>query len=832
MYNFLSRYENKTKVTKYKSILKQVKKNDFSSIGDNELVDKFKSITNINDPSLALSLINEAIFRLYNIKSHDEQIIGAIGLYEGNIIEMKTGEGKTIVAIFASLLHSLNNKKVHIITANDYLANRDFDFSKKIFNFFDVSLSLILEETSNQQKAIDYTSNVVYSTAKNLCFDYLHDTLVKKAEDTFQKGIDVAIVDEIDFVLIDEARIPIAISGKADFTTGIAHLLQKNVSSFILEEAFTIDEKTKNIELTEKGFSILEKLLIENTLIEDKYELYKYENIKYLQLLYQTLKANFVLKKDIDYIIKDNKAVIVDENTGRLLEGRRWSDGLHQAIELKEDLAVKSESKTLASSTLQGYFSKYNLLSGMTGTAKSEELEFKEIYQLDVVQIPPHRPMQREDREDVLFKDRNFVFDRILSEIKENLTVGRPILIGTTSVKDSEDLFSLLQSNNIQCDILNAKNHEKEAHIIENAGKRNHITIATNMAGRGTDIMLGGNKDTEIEYYMLKDELSYTEALELWKKENAYVNSLGGLHIIGVGRSHSRRLDNQLIGRSGRQGDKGSSCFYLSLEDEVLSIFGKPLKFLWTTLSGGLNHVGIADKRVSKQIKEAQTKNEHLNFTVRKNLLKYSQAIEKQSKIISDMRVNVIDSTTLDVFIINAFKMAITQLLSEFNDYELYESEASTQKIKNSIDAFFSDDVTIDLHNYQTMADVANDLSISLFKLYESKKENFESSSTLDFEKNLILEIIDNIWTEHLTALENIRKGTTFRKFAQKDPFDEFKNEAFSMFGFLLKQIYIDTTTTLYRFDPIDFLNKINYNSNENFTNKNMFLGNKNRAGF
>lgn len=836
MYNIFRKYEINSKLNQYKSILNEIKKNDLSSLTLDELKEKYENKTTepINSRSSIVyffSIIRELINKSYNIKVYDEQILGAIALLQGNITEMKTGEGKTIVALFPAIYNAVYNKSVHIVTANDYLAKRDYEFSKKIFNFLSIELGIVLESDDVNSRINSYKSKVIYSTAKNLCFDYLHDNLIKSKSEQFNYHREIAIIDEIDFILIEEARTPIAISGKDDKTPDLSILFNENIKLFRLNEEFMIDDKSKNIELSEKGYKCLEGLLLDNELIKSNFDLYKYENLKYLQMLYQTIKANYVLKKDVDYIIKDNTVIIIDENTGRVLPGRRWSDGLHQAVEIKENVSIKKESKTLASSTLQGYFSKYEKICGMTGTARTEEVEFKEIYNLDIIPIATHKPMVRNDMEDVLYSKKEYMAKAVIKDVLEKLKLERPVLIGTTNVKDSEYLYEIMQNNNINCFILNAKNHENEASIIENAGKRSHVTISTNMAGRGTDIMLGGNKEVEIKKFM-DDGLNYEDSLLKWQKENEYINSQGGLHVIGFSRSHSRRLDNQLIGRSGRQGDNGSSIFYLSLEDELLKVFGKSIVFLWNTLASGVQTVGISDRRVSKQILEAQKRNENLNFNVRKNLLKYSEIIEKQSDIIAGLRLSILDSTNMDNFIEKCFKHSIDYILDSYTDLDLIENNIEIIKsdLKDKIGVDI--DLAIDTSSISELKTIIVEYITSS---YNNKKEYFEDKN-LNFEKSIILGIIDNIWTEHLTGLDNIRKGTSYRRYAQKDPFDEFKTEAFKMFKVLINQIYLDITSACNSFDPIDLINKLDYNSNnfitKNNVSKNLFLYDIGMAGF
>jgi len=834
MYNIFHRYEISKKTSQYNSTLKKITKVDFSHLSLDQLKEKLNEKPNLteseDDIIFLFSIIKEVINKTYNIKVHDEQILGGISLYNKNIIDMKTGEGKTIVALFPSIINAKLGKTIHIVTANDYLAERDYKSSKQIFDFFNINVNYISEQDERDVRREKYKNSVIYTNAKTLCFDYLSDNLVRNKSKKIQSTLDVAIIDEIDFVLIEEARSPIAISGKTDETLHSAVLFQDNIFHFELNKEFDIDEKTKNVELRDSGFKKLESLLINNSLIESNSSLYTHENTKYLQTFTQTLRANYTLKIDIDYIVKDNKIVIIDENTGRLTEGKTWSGGLHQAVEIKENVPVNQDSKTLASSSLQGFFLKYNFFVGMSGTAINDDIEFKEIYNLDVIEIPTHQKVLRNDFEDVLYHNTTCVIDEIIKDVKTKNDLGRPVLIGTTNVKDSETIYSILQSNNIRCEILNAKNHEREASIIENAGKSSHVTISTNMAGRGTDIMLGGNKDTEIENF-LSQGLTYKEAYDKWKLENKRINELGGLHIIGFSRSTSRKIDNQLKGRAGRQGDKGSSKFYLSLEDELLSVYGRSLELLWNTLTMGVKTVGVSDKRMSKQIIEAQKRNENFLFNARKTLVKYSEIIEKQADIIVDMRNNILNQTNFKNFMERTFNKALDYIMSDIN--ELSEDIVST--FKNEVHEYFQIEMNIlnqfDFNNLQiTKKEIVDYLMTN----YLTKRSLFEDNVL--FEKDLVLNVIDNAWTEHLTALDNMKKGTSFRVFAQKNPFDEFKNEAFKMFNFLVRQIFLDISSIMIEFNPVDFIQKISDNRadispSKNIEYKNVFL-NTNKYGF
>lgn len=835
MYNIFQKYEISKKTNQYHSLVKKINKINLENLTIDELKLKaIQDLTDDRDDTLVdlFATIKEVINRHFGFKVHDEQLVGALALYHNNIIDMKTGEGKTIVALFPAIMNAKLKKKVHIVTANDYLAVRDCNTSQFIFDFFNISVTTLKNTESRTIKREKYKSDIIYTSANTLCFDYLNDNLIKDVKAKIQKGLHIAIIDEIDFVLIEEARSPISISGGTIDTLHSALLFQENVHLFTPDVEFTIDPKSKNIEFNESGFKVLEDLLITNGLITVKHELYTHENTKYLQTVYQTLRANYTLFIDVDYIVRDEKIIIIDENTGRLSEGKTWTGGLHQAIEIKEGVPVKKDSNTLAVSSLQGFFMKYNAFVGMSGTAKNDAIEFKEIYGLDVIEIPTHKKVIRQDYDDLLYHSPDKVIENIIDDVQATLEKGRPVLIGTTSVKDSEHIYKLLREGDIPCDILNAKNHEREASIIENAGKSGHVTISTNMAGRGTDIMLGGNKDSEVALFMAEG-LTKEEAVNKWKQENKRVNDLGGLHVIGYSRNTSRKIDNQLIGRAGRQGDNGSSRFYLSLEDDLLSIYGKPLTLLFNTLTMGVKTVGISDKRLSKHIMEAQSKNENFLFNARKSLVKYSEITEKQADIIVDMRNSVLHKENFKNTIENIFIKSMSYILSDLDDIEFLDDKLIA--LHTELRSYFKiDDEFIESLNGKSIEKTIEETVQYLINIYESKRSVFEEESL--FEKDLILDVIDNAWTQHLTALENMKKGTSFRSFAQKNPLDEFKNESFKMFNFLIRQIFIDSASVIIEFNPIDFLQKIEDNRSNilpiNSTKeKNIFL-NANKYGF
>lgn len=827
MYNIFQKYEISKKTNQYHSIVKKINKINLENLTIEEL--KLKAVqdfsNNNNDVVFLFSTVKEVINRHFGFKVHDEQLLGALALYYNNIIDMKTGEGKTIVALFPAIMNAKLKKKVHIVTANDYLALRDHNTTESIFNFFDLVVTTIGDKDTRALKREKYNADVIYTSAKALCFDYLNDNLVKDVKAKIQKGLQVAIIDEIDFVLIEEARSPISISGGTTDTLHSALLFQDNIHLFNPDVEFTIDDKSKNIEFNESGFKVLENLLISNGLMQNKTDLYTHENTKYLQTIYQTIRANYTLSIDVDYIVREEKIVIIDENTGRLSEGKTWLGGLHQAIEIKEGVPIHKESNTLAASSLQGFFMKYDSFVGMSGTAKNDGIEFKEIYGLDVIEIPTHQKVIRKDFEDLLYFNQSKILENVLEDVTDTLSKGRPILIGTTSVKDSELIYKLLKEKEINCDILNAKNHEREASIIENAGKSGHVTISTNMAGRGTDIMLGGNKDTEVLSFM-ETGLTKEEAVEKWKAENKRVNELGGLHVIGFSRNTSRKIDNQLIGRSGRQGDNGSSRFYLSLEDELLNVYGKSIEIFFNTLTMGNKEVGIADKRLSKYIMEAQAKNENFLFNARKSLVKYSEITEKQADIIVDMRKSVLNQNNFKKTIENIFIKAVNYIILDLADIEFIDDKIVA--LHNELKSYFNlDDDFVETLKEKDINQVMEKTVEHLMSIYISKRVLFEDDSL--FEKDLILDVIDNAWTEHLTALENMKKGTSFRTFAQKNPLDEFKNESFKMFNFLIRQIFIDSASIIIEFNPIDFMQKIADNRSNilptnNTKEKNSFL--------
>lgn len=830
MYNIFHKIELKNKKKEYNKILKKTKLIIQANINKDELF-LVESVLKSKDLENRLAFITLLINKTYKLNVYDEQIFATIALYNNNVLDMKTGEGKTIVALMASIIHTLEGKKVHIVTANEYLANRDYNYGIKVFDKLNISASIILDKLKVAEKREPYKSSVIYVTAKTLSFDFLNDSLMKKNKSKILPPLieTVAIIDEIDFILIEEARSPISISGKED-DEGLDILMSfdQYIERFNENEDFTIDKKTKNIEFNNNGFKKFENLLVDIKYIEKNKDLYTHEKTKYLQFFLQTIKAHFILRKDIDYVVLNNKIVIVDENTGRLVEGKTWNGGLHQAIEIKEGLEINKDSKTLATTSLQGFFSKYSNLSGMSGTSKDDEIEFKEIYNLDVVEVNTHKKSKRKIIEDILFGKKEYAVSFLVEDVIKNHSIGRPILIGTTNIKDSELIYNALTINDVDCEILNAKNHEKESLIIEDAGKLSKITITTNMAGRGTDIMLGGNKENEINKLILEGK-SYDEALQVWTDLHDKIDSLGGLYVIGFSRSSSKKLDNQLLGRCARQGDNGSCRFYLTLEDELLSIFGKAAHLLFNAITMGVKDVGISDRRINKSIKEAQKRSENFYFNYRKNILRYSQITEKQFDIISNLRSKVLDCDDFKIFFNQVSEEVFGYILEDYKEKEILDQE--NEIIKDLVFEYTGIEQACfvnckdSLEIKSVFFDVVNKKYIEILNYFEYKS---------DFEKNMVIEIIDKNWIEHLTALENIKKGTSFRSFAQKNPFDEFKNESFKYFDFLIRQIFIETIKELLNISPIDLLNDLEYHE-QDFETVNVeyiFLGKVNNYGF
>ena len=753
----------------------------------------------------AFALVREASVRTLGLRHFDEQLLGGIALHEGKISEMKTGEGKTLVATLPVYLNALSGEGVHVITVNDYLARRDADWMGKIYKFLGLTVGVNQAQLPTEEKLKAYTADITYGTNNEFGFDYLRDNMVYEQNQKVQKGLNFALIDEVDSILIDEARTPLVISGQSDVDVNLYAKIDQIVASLKRQEKedsdgdYWIDEKTSAVILSENGHTNVEKVLSKLGVLTAGSNLYDPENISLLHYVQSALKAHNLFVKDKDYVVKDGGVVIIDEFTGRMMPGRRWSDGLHQAIEAKEKVKIQRESKTLAGITFQNYFRLYNKIAGMTGTAETEAEEFKHIYNLDTVIIPPHRTISRIDHMDKIYRTSEERYNAVISDILERNKKNQPILIGTTSIENSEFISNFLKKHKLNHQVLNAKQHEKEAHIIEQAGKPGMITIATNMAGRGTDIVLGGNVEPELE--RLSSEKNITQATKKkieeikkqWKKDHETVINAGGLHIIGTERHESRRIDNQLRGRSGRQGDPGSSTFYLSLEDSLMRIFASD------RISNIMQKLNMPDNEpiehswVSKSIESAQKKVEGRNFEIRKQLLEFDEVPNSQRKVIYEQRNDVLNSSESELMVKNILNEAISSIVFEYIPPESVEEMWDVSGLENrlqleynlkiSIKKWLDEDANIEI------SQLASNIVEMAEKDYFKKEKIAGVEAIRHFEKSIMLQIIDHHWRSHLSALDHLRQGVSMRAYGGKDPKQEFKKEAFSMFETLLINI-------------------------------------------
>ena len=730
----------------------------------------------------AFALVRESAKRVLNERHYDVQLIGGIFLHEGKIAEMKTGEGKTLVSTLPAYLNALAGKGVHVVTVNDYLAKRDSEWMGKVFNFTGLSTGCITNELEDEERKKNYNCDITYATNNELGFDYLRDNMKYDLAEMVQRDHHYCIVDEVDSILIDESRTPLIISGRSEDKSNF-YILANRFINKLQKTDYEIDEKNKNAILTDVGIDKIEKLAIHEGILKNN-NFYDPENLNLVHHVNQALKANFLFNKDVDYIVRENRVQIIDEFTGRVLGGRRFSDGLHQSIEAKENVEIQEENQTLASITYQNYFRLYKKLSGMTGTALTEAEEFFDIYKLNVVAIPTNRPMIRKDYNDQIFRTEKEKYLAITNKIIECHSTGQPVLVGTTSIEKSEKISKNLNEKKIKHSVLNAKQHEKEAKIVAEAGKIGAITIATNMAGRGTDIQLGGNKD-------FKDDDNQKNSEQILEDKNK-VKSLGGLFIIGTERHESRRIDNQLRGRSGRQGDPGSSIFYISLEDELMRIFGA------NSIDGMLKKLGLKENEsidhpwINKAMERAQQRVEGRNFDIRKTLIKFDDVMNDQRQVIFSQRLKILKSTdiadTLKSFLDEVINdlLKVKKIYQTTNDKNIFLSS-----IKNISGNVISDDELINLANNDD-----DQFKEKIQNLFNSKHKERISivgvNENNDIEKRIFLQIIDFSWRSHLQYLEQLRQVIGLRSYGQKDPLSEFKKEAFSLFEGLLEKIKID----------------------------------------
>ena len=759
----------------------------------------------------AFAVVREASRRVLEMRHFDVQLIGGMALHDGKISEMRTGEGKTLVATLPIYLNALLGKGVHVITVNDYLAKRDAEWMGQIYRFLGLEVGINLSNISSEEKKKAYEADITYGTNNEFGFDYLRDNMIFSKEERVQRKLHYGLVDEVDSILIDEARTPLIISGQAednvDLYTKINLVVAKLSKQKTEEESgdYWIDEKAHQVILSESGHENVEKLLIKAGLLSEQSSLYDATNISLVHHVNASLKARNLFNKDQHYVVKDNGIIIVDEFSGRMMPGRRWSEGIHQAVEAKEGVEIQKENQTLASITFQNYFRMYEKLSGMTGTADTEAFEFNQIYGLETIIIPPHRTTQRKDMMDKVYRTSQERYAAVIEDIKECQKIDQPVLVGTTSIENSELISALLTKVKLKHQVLNAKHHEKEAHIIAQAGRPGMITIATNMAGRGTDIVLGGSIEADIHEIKLSDKLTDSKKekeikkiKDAWKEQNSLVVKAGGLHIIGTERHESRRVDNQLRGRAGRQGDPGSSRFYLSLEDSLLRIFASDRVSAIMEKLKMPEGEAIEHSWVTKAIENAQRKVEGRNFDIRKQLLEYDDVANDQRKVIYEQRNELIDSDqTAET--ISAMRSDVLRNLSQSHipqgSMEDMWDIPSLEKVlfldyglSLSIQGWIEKEPQIAIEEiYERVITLAN-------KQYQEKESLVGQDVIRHFEKTVMLQSIDHHWREHLSSLDHLRQGIHLRSYAQKNPKQEYKKEAFELFGYLLDTVKSEVT--------------------------------------
>ena len=729
----------------------------------------------------SFALVREAAKRVLNERHYDVQLAGGLILHKGKIAEMKTGEGKTLVSTLPVYLNALTGKGVHVVTVNDYLAKRDSEWMGKVFSYLGISTGCIVNNLEDSDRKKNYACDVTYATNNELGFDYLRDNMKYELEEMVQRSHEYCIVDEVDSILIDESRTPLIISGKLEDKTTLYNI-SNNFISYLQKKDYELDEKNKNVILTDAGVDKIEKLSVQKNILKNN-NFYDPANLDLVHHTNQALKANLIFKKDTDYIVKDGKVQIIDEFTGRVLVGRRFSDGLHQAIEAKENVKIQDENQTLASITYQNYFRLYKKLAGMTGTAMTESEEFFDIYKLNVVSIPTNREMKRRDFNDKIFRTEKEKYNAITSKIIECNKKGQPVLVGTTSIEKSEKISNHLNDKKIKHNVLNAKQHEMEAKIIAEAGKTGAVTIATNMAGRGTDIKLGGNKD------FLEKEDSFNKNTHIENENN--VKNLGGLFIIGTERHESRRIDNQLRGRSGRQGDPGSTIFFISLQDELMRIFGGD------SIDGMLKKLGLKENEsidhpwINKAMERAQKKVESRNFDIRKTLIKFDDVINDQRQVIFAQRLKILKNDNISEILDNFYTEIIQELEIIASNYKKSNDEKYLTQIKNITGNSLNDEQVLKLLSKEKSI-FFTDLRDLFNKKKKSRINILGEEQNKILEKKIFLQIIDFSWRSHLQYLEQLRQVIGLRQYGQKDPLSEFKKEAFVLFEGLLAKIKND----------------------------------------
>ena len=757
----------------------------------------------------AFAVVREASQRVLGLRHYDVQMIGGIVLHQGKIAEMRTGEGKTLVATLAVYLNALPGKGVHVVTVNDYLARRDGEELGELYGFLGMTTGIIVAGMPQEDKQAAYRSDITYGTNNEFGFDYLRSNMALAPEDRLQRELNYAIVDEVDSILIDEARTPLIISGASDLDNGLYEKLNTIVPELVPQKEkdgpgdFSIDEKTKQVGLTESGHEHLEALLHQHGLLGEDESLYDPKNLGIFHHLNACLRAHHLYHKDVDYIVRNNEVVIVDEFTGRTMDGRRWSDGLHQAIEIKEGVPIKQETQTLASITYQNFFRLYDKLAGMTGTADTEAFEFQDIYGLETVVIPTNRPVQRKDHTDLIYLNQKGKYDAIVADVRECKERGQPVLLGTASIETSELVSSLLTQLGIEHNVLNAKQHAREAEIIAQAGRPGQVTIATNMAGRGTDIVLGGSLRAELNALGKDASEDAKQAVrDDWQKRHEAVITAGGLHVIGAERHESRRIDNQLRGRSGRQGDPGSSRFYVALDDNLVRIFaGERMASMMQRL-GMSEDEAIESRMVSKQIEGAQRKVEAHNFDARKNLLEYDNVANEQRKVIYTQRANIMDADNIAELVAGMRVNVIDTLASRYIDDDQVRQNWDISGLEAALRNEFG--LAVDIQNHWLQANPnmsAKQIKEGLVELLEHIQQEKENQVGGDImrrvEKYIALQTIDTQWKQHLATMDMLRQAIWLRSRAQKDPKREYQRESFELFKDLLDHIQFEIVRVL-----------------------------------
>ncbi len=776
-----------------------------------EFKEKLKQGASLDDLLIeAFAVVREASRRTVGMRHFDVQLIGGVVLHQGKIAEMKTGEGKTLVATLPAYLNALEDNGVHIVTVNDYLAKRDTEWMGPIFKFLGLSVGTIQHEMNDLERQVAYGCDITYGTNNEFGFDYLRDNMKFRRGDLVQREFSYAIVDEVDSILIDEARTPLIISGPSEESTSLYFKVDQLIRRFHKDKHFTVDEKTRTVSIQEDGVSDAEKFLN----VSNLYDLAHMDLVHHIN---QSLKAHHLFKRDVDYMVKDGQVIIVDEFTGRLMPGRRYSDGLHQALEAKERVRIEQENQTLASITFQNYFRMYKKLAGMTGTAATEAAEFHHIYKLDVVEIPTNKPLIRDEAPDVVYRTAKEKWESVLNEILDLNKKGRPVLVGTVSIEKSEHLSSLLRKKGVKHVVLNAKYHEMEAAIIAQAGRVGSVTIATNMAGRGVDILLGGNPEAIAREQLRRASIdplkagkdqwdrALDEATKVTKNEHEQVVGLGGLHITGTERHEARRIDNQLRGRAGRQGDPGSSRFFLSLEDDLMRIFGSD------RISGLMARFGMSDgvpiehRMVSKAIERAQRQVEGQNFSIRKHLLEYDDVMNKQRETIYTQRREILRGKDMKEYILGLVETLVDWLMDQHTNKDKDPDEWDVEAFRKAVGAQFGvnpDDVQID---WQAVAfdELREKILGRLLGAYESKERLLGPDHMREFERIILLQVIDTQWKDHLLGMDYLKEGIGLRGYGQRDPLIEYKKESFDMFQAMMDRIEEDTVRYLYLIQPV-----------------------------